>query len=382
MAPRALQRTTGARTAALTLLCGAALACGDSSPPRTDPDAPAESPLERRWQVGGVDDTTLVFETLTRNDLAVDPHDRLFVIDRSAGRIAVLDSAGQLVDSWGARGPGPGEFLFPLTLAVAPDGALHVYDAEKQRVIVFASDGRFREEYARPAGHPFRFRFRADSSVVGNTAPRAGGAMQLRAGSAAAWQTLDSVPEGKTGLIESVCDVIGYSVEPVFQPRLAWDARGDTIVSSVGDFAITVRAPTSPDRVLTRDTSRRATSRTLAARELGDGRSIQIRGRKPCIIPTDLLLDVAHIEPYMPAYTDLTLGTNGQLWATRDVLSDEPTVADVFDLESGYRATVTLGTARPEVFLRSGLMISIERDADGVPMLVGYRVPAALRSKP
>lgn len=123
-------------------------------------------------------------------------------------------------------------------------------------------------------------------------------------------------------------------------------ARGDTVVWSVGDFAITVSTPESRDRVLTRDTMRRATDRTLAARELGEGRSIQLHGRTPCTVPTASLLDVAHIEPDMPAYASLTLGTNGQLWATRDVLSYEPEVADLFHLDSGYHATVALGAAR------------------------------------
>lgn len=178
-------------------------------------------------------------------------------------------------------------------------------------------------------------------------------------------------------MIESVCNVIGYSVEPVFQPVLAWDARGDTIVSSTGEFTIVVRTPRAAPRALSRDTLRRPTDRALAARELGPGRSIQLQGRKPCTIPTDRLLEVAHIEPRMPAYTDLTLDARGYVWATRDVLSDEPTVADVFHLDSGFIRTVTLGTARPVLFLRNGTMIGIERDEDDVPTIVAYRVPAS-----
>jgi hypothetical protein len=93
-----------------------------------------------------------------------------------------------------------------------------------------------------------------------------------------------------------------------------------------------------------------------------------------------MLLDVAHIAPFMPAYTDLTLGTNRQLWATRDGLSDEPAMADLFHLDSGYLSTVALGTAQPQAFLRSGLLLSIERDADDVPMIVAYRVSTTRRT--
>lgn len=91
-----------------------------------------------------------------------------------------------------------------------------------------------------------------------------------------------------------------------------------------------------------------------------------------------MLLEVAHIEPQMPAYSDLTLDTQGALWATRDVLSDEPSVADVFHLDSGFVTSVTLATARPAVFLRGGILISIERDEDDVPRIVAYRVPSSV----
>jgi hypothetical protein len=377
-APRRPDVPSPATRTLLLACCWLSAACAAGGPDRPDPDALVQSPVERLWQVGGVEDTTLVFETLTRNDVVADAHDRLFVIDRTGGRIAVLDSTGAVVDTWGAPGPGPGEFLFPLTLAVAPDGALHVFDAEKSRLVVFTPEGRFREEDVAATGRPFRFRFRADSTIVGTTPPRTGGGVRLLTDSAGAWQTLDSVPSGTTGMIESVCSVIGYTVEPVFHPVLAWDARGDTIVSATGEFAITLRTPRWPPRIISRETTRRPTDRALAARELGPGRSIQFRGRRPCTIPTEMLLEVAHVAPRMPAYTDLTLGTQGHLWATRDVLSDEPTVADLFHLDSGFVRTVTLGSARPVLFLRSGIMISIEHDADDVPRIVAYRVPPSV----
>jgi hypothetical protein len=363
-----------------TLLPAALLACGGGDE-TVDPDRLVRSPLERAWQVGGVEDTTLIFETLTRNDLAADRGDRLFVIDRTAGRLAVLDTAGALSDTWGTRGPGPGEFTFPLTIAVAPDDAVHVFDAEKGRLVVYDAAGTFREEYVAQPGRPFRFRFRPDSSIVGNATPSAGDPARLLAGRAGQWTLLDSIPAGTTGMIESVCDVIGYPVEPVFHPQLAWDARDDLLVSSTGEFAITVRRGGDAPRILARDTARRETSRELAARELGPGRSIQIQGRKPCTVPTERLLEVAEIAPQAPAYTDLTLDHRGYVWATRDVLSDEPTVADVFHLDSGFVKTVTLGTARPALFLRNGLMISIERDEDDVPLIVAYRVAPSVLAR-
>ncbi len=366
---------------ALLWLGGAFTACtNDSANSAPNPDANIPAPVERLWQVGGVEDTTLVFESFSRNDVVVDATDRILLIDRVAGRVAVLDSLGTLVDSWGQRGPGPGEFMFPVTLAVAPDGAVHVFDSEKQRLVVFSPDGTFREEYPEATGRPFRFRFRPDGTMVGSTPVRGrNGAVRLLTDSAGSWGTLASVPLAKpSGMIESVCNVIGYRVEPVFHPVLAWDAREDTVVSSVGEFAVTVHVPGATPRVLDRDTVRRSTDRTLAARELGAGRPIQFRGQKPCTVPTEQLLEFAEIEPEMPAYADLTLDARGHVWATRDVLSDEPTVADVYHLETGFVKSLLLGSARPVLFLRNSTMLSIERDEDDVPVLMAYRVPPSL----
>ena len=65
---------------------------------------------------------------------------RLFVADAYAHDIKVFDAAGNLIDSIGRRGDGPGEFNFPTHLALAGDD-LYVTDTMNSRVQLISLTG-------------------------------------------------------------------------------------------------------------------------------------------------------------------------------------------------------------------------------------------------
>jgi outer membrane protein assembly factor BamB len=73
----------------------------------------------------------------------------LFVLDRRPA-VSVIAPDGRLVDTWGARGAGDGEFDFTYpagqggpAIAVGPDGLVYVADVGNGRVQVFQPDGTF-----------------------------------------------------------------------------------------------------------------------------------------------------------------------------------------------------------------------------------------------
>jgi serine/threonine-protein kinase len=51
--------------------------------------------------------------------------------------------SGEFVDSFGAYGMKPGEFLYPVSVAVAPDDTLYILDSETHQVQRFACDGAY-----------------------------------------------------------------------------------------------------------------------------------------------------------------------------------------------------------------------------------------------
>lgn len=67
----------------------------------------------------------------------------LFVADTLNHQIAVFSADGKLLRRIGKRGIGPGEFNFPLDVAIAPNGDLVVLDTLNARVQILRPDGSF-----------------------------------------------------------------------------------------------------------------------------------------------------------------------------------------------------------------------------------------------
>lgn len=74
--------------------------------------------------------------------LAIDKDDLLYVADAGNHRVQKFTMNGLARGSFGACGTGPGEFVFPSAVAVAPDGPVFVVDA-LGRLQSFAADGHF-----------------------------------------------------------------------------------------------------------------------------------------------------------------------------------------------------------------------------------------------
>lgn len=80
--------------------------------------------------------------------LAVAPNGDLYVADGYANaRVHRFSAAGELLQSWGEPGTGPGEFHIPHCVLVTGDERLLVADRENDRLQVFTLDGRFLEAW-------------------------------------------------------------------------------------------------------------------------------------------------------------------------------------------------------------------------------------------
>jgi sugar lactone lactonase YvrE len=70
-------------------------------------------------------------------------------------RIVRFDRSGKYLGEFGKKGSGPGEFIQPHALALAPDGTLVVGDRSNNRVQILTTDGKFLREFhsfSRPSG--------------------------------------------------------------------------------------------------------------------------------------------------------------------------------------------------------------------------------------
>ena len=81
-------------------------------------------------------------------NIAVAPNGELYVSDGYGNcRVHRFSAAGELIQSWGTPGTGPGEFNLPHGIWVLPDERVLVADRENDRIQVFSPSGEFITEW-------------------------------------------------------------------------------------------------------------------------------------------------------------------------------------------------------------------------------------------
>jgi len=89
-------------------------------------------------------------------NLAVAPSGDLYVTDGYGNaRVHRFTGDGELIQSWGQPGTGPGHFNLPHGIWVAADGRVFVADRENDRIQIFSPDGEYLAQWTdvqRPTG--------------------------------------------------------------------------------------------------------------------------------------------------------------------------------------------------------------------------------------
>ena len=81
-------------------------------------------------------------------DVAWDPAGNSFIADGYGNsRVVKFDKDGNWVKEWGKRGPAPGEFHTPHSIATDAKGNVYVGDRENNRIQVFDDEGNFLKEW-------------------------------------------------------------------------------------------------------------------------------------------------------------------------------------------------------------------------------------------
>ena len=88
--------------------------------------------------------------------VAIAPTGELYVCDGYGNcKVHRYTADGQLLQSWGEPGTGPGQFYLPHDIWVAPDARVFVCDRENDRIQIFSPTGKFLEQWThlqRPTG--------------------------------------------------------------------------------------------------------------------------------------------------------------------------------------------------------------------------------------
>lgn len=343
----------------------------------------------------------------------------LFVLDRDNGRILVFDASGKYVRTVGSRGQGPGEFTFPVGLAVFPDGSLAVMDLGNSGISLFDPKGEYSDIVSpRPGVVQPR-----PSMILAPSTDRSlllAGA-QIMASPGAPPQVSDSLPivrvavDGTTEIVHRTynkgptlsvsggpnAQEVRLQSPPVFTPQVTWAGLpdGGIAVSPGLNYEVRVVAPSgSVSRVLTRPIQPRAVSerdrdaareRTREQLESGSGglrieenngrRSISAGGRGMPRQQIEQRLAAMEFAERVPVVRGISSDRAGNIWVQRDGgAGSEDYPIDVVTAAGEYRGTVR-GIDMPSAFGPNGLVAFIETDDLGVQRVSVRRLPQAWR---
>lgn len=132
--------------AALAVACGGSGPEGSASGPRglDAPDFTIAPQLETVYAVGALDGEP--WETFGNvSNLAFDRDGYLYILDRDAGHVVLIDPAGSYVRTISNKGEGPGELGNPFGMVLLSGPRVAVFDFQKQGFQVFDRDGEFLE---------------------------------------------------------------------------------------------------------------------------------------------------------------------------------------------------------------------------------------------
>ncbi len=391
-------------------------------------DRALNADFEEVFRVGSIEGD--VWETFGEiAGLAFDAEGNLFVLDRQASQVTVVDRDGNFVRTIGSEGEGPGEFRMPMQFTVMRDGQLVVADVGHRSYQIFSPEGDFERMVGMGGGGMVRIGDLApDPSGEAIISGGGGGIVAMRGGPGAGAPDLPQTrpihrvslvgeeaavsvisegwlpprPEGETRM-EGGGMRFSMSAGPMtFEPGLYVGALPDggvvfsdssayalKVVGPEGDMSRVLRRPFEP-RPVTERMQEDERERRLV--ELEEGGGLQVRlvtngpgGRQEVsqeAIREMLRGQVEQMEFFheLPVLTRLDASWTGKLWVQRrgDAPTDDGPI-DVLTPEGQYMGTFATGvTEIPSAFGPDGLAAYIEMDEFDVPTIVVRALPAVL----
>jgi len=136
--------TSSVRLLLLMLLAVALTVPAAAEPQRvtngpTPRDGVHQLDLEEIWRHGGEDDDEVLFGLVSSVVTGADGN--LYVLDSQLAQVNVFSPDGELIDTLGRQGTGPGEFQAPNQMAMLPGGGLGVSQVFPGRLVCINLDG-------------------------------------------------------------------------------------------------------------------------------------------------------------------------------------------------------------------------------------------------
>lgn len=417
-------RRMAVATGLVVLAFGAVPASAQQRTAMSERDRPLTDRPTPAWSVGSAEGDS--WELLSNVRAAVfDANDNLYALDTGNHRVLVFDRSGAYVRSIGKQGGGPGEFQFPMSLAITADGKLVV--GEGRGFNIFRTDGTF--ERLVPSGSGLggmsfdAFGVHPEGGVIARTRamPQPGDAAAAEGARMAAPIVRFGLREGETPdtilpLTEpmpTVRDMPGQGGRRMrmitisgptatFARPMQWVVLPDGRVAVAeetdayeirlaadGSYtrtltrAIQPRTPSERDRERAREERReslKAGGNAVRVSSSGGNASFSFGAGGPDMTEEQIRENIAGMTfaERIPVIQDLFADANGRLWVERAPrVWGDPAPVDLIAAADGRYIGTIEGIDLPLATSRSGLGMWVEKDELEVEKIVVRRLPAS-----
>lgn len=347
--------------------------CGGSDPAPGFGDWTLEEgalTLERDLFVG--DEQDFYFGSIADMDVTSDG--RMVVADEAANHVKVLAPDGILSDTIGRSGTGPGEFRKLRNVQVARSDSLYTYDMQLSRITVFVPDTSYNEfrtiTVSRQRGIPIRIRVVEEGFVarviiptrpqpgVSRTAPRI-------------WRRI-----GESGALgDTLLTTPGYRVlatDTGFRPipmssgvDFAWGPNGQLYHGWTDSLHFKARSLDGSSEVIASIPTEPVPLTEADRDSLLEGIDGEMRSKMTAALPDT-----------KPAFTDLVVADDGQLWVQRPAEGPNLERVPWWVLDPETKTIYETRVPRDvEVHVvRDGRLYGTTTTEDGAPVLVRYTI--------
>jgi hypothetical protein len=343
------------------------------------PDVELEWTFDEAFSIRPEVEGEVRFADLSPWEVGADRDGRIYVLDRTGGRVLVFGQAGRMVGTLGRPGAGPGEFSDPVALAVSAEGDVAAYDYATGGVVRWAAGGG-PPDFVRPA--PLFWGPELGLASWGVIFPSV--AADGRDGRTVHLVVIAETRTGVLAELEQVtvaasfpaCGIGGIPVEPFFEPQLEWSMSGDLVAAVAGPaYSIEVSMEGVPERRIEREVAERIATRELALAEAEEG--LELTAPVRCQIPARELVDARGFASVIPAITNLAVAPDRSIWAERGRVRGEERQVDVFDPEGAYAGTLPPGSPFPVAFAGGASdyrIVSLRQTATDETEIVAHRI--------
>jgi hypothetical protein len=325
--------------------------------------------------------------------ITVDSKGRIFVLDNQAQHIRVYSPDGAYEQTVGARGQGPGELLYALTLLMGPGDTLLVPDWQNRRFNRYAPDGSRAgsSRIAPEEGWPMAFRATASGVLAEQISFFRAIAEQAGSPDAIVRLATDGTVTDTFITLQLDESRLGDPFRVVYTPELVWDFTDDLqLILAINDeYRIGVYSDGQLNRII---------AKPFELRPIGDQDkeefvSFLVRRWANLGVPASSVAEMRNeirFADFYPAFSSVVAGPMGTIWVQHvrsaselgegilrwvvvpeyDGVSDW----DVFDSEGRLLGVITMPQLFTPILFRGDKIYGVWRDELDVQYVVRLRI--------